>query len=155
MRTFLVGLVLACVPAAAPAQSPDRAIALETGLSAARSGAGLALALSTSGWLEGPVDWTATLGWASAPRTTGRRADPGGAGWATAGLRASTGDRLRLSAGLEVGAASEAGRVGAAAGGSVGLGVRLGALTLGARAGARRGPERWRTEVLVGLEAAY
>ncbi|MFT3916314.1 MAG: hypothetical protein QM704_20225 [Anaeromyxobacteraceae bacterium] len=156
MRTLVRLLVLLAAPAAVAAQAPDRSLALETGLSRARGGAGLALALTAAGWLEGPVDWTATLGWASAPRTSGRAADGAGSpAWATAGLRGSAGERVRLSLGVELGAAAEVGRVGAALGASAGAGWRLGTVVAGLRAGARRGPAGWRTELLAGVEIGY
>lgn len=156
MRTPVLLLALLAAPAAARAQAPDRSIALETGLSRARGGAGAALALSAAGWLEGPLDWTATLGGASAPRTSGRAADGAGSpAWATGGVRARAGDRLRLSLAVELGAAAESGRVGAALGASAGAGWRVGTILAGLRAGARRGPGGWRAELLAGIEVGY
>jgi hypothetical protein len=104
-RLGVPAAVLLCHAAPALAQLANHSIAVESGVSAPVSGgagAGLALALSATAWIHGPLEAVVRVGKAAAPETAGRR--PAAAVTGTAGLRASLlPDPLRPQLGLELG----------------------------------------------------
>jgi hypothetical protein len=155
MRILTLLVLLGAAPGAASAVPPDRALVLEAAVLTPVSGEGPplpALSVGAAFWLEGPLEATASLTWADARRTTGRAA----ALAAAAGLRASAGERLRVSAWAEAGAEPGArGRVGGSVGAGVGVAVRRGPFTLGGRAGLRLGPDGGRGELRLGVEAGF
>ena len=93
-----VALALVLAAPAARAQLSNRAISVESGLSAPLDGAGEArpvLAVAASAWIGGDVEGFARVGWTSAGGTDGRGAD--GVAIGTVGLRVSLGPApLRL-----------------------------------------------------------
>lgn len=76
MRTLanIVLLLVAGVPAGASAQLSNRSVAVETNLSAGRSGRAGLFAVAASHWLDGDVHLTARVMFGGAPETTDRAA---------------------------------------------------------------------------------
>jgi len=166
MRTTLLALAAASSLLATPAaaQLSNRAISLESGISAPLQGgaAGGAFALSATGWLDGgrlgDLDAVARVAVASAPETGGRAA--AAAVSATVGLRLSLGHApLRPQLFADLGWA----RLGGEAGGdrlAFGLGAALEwfptpDLSLAARGGLRGTGAALAAEAVAALSAYF
>src|SRR5689334_10424451 len=117
MRTLLVVIAAILTPVSAAAQIAPRSVSLEFGISRQIGSEDLLrapVALAASWWIADAIDFTARLGWASAPRTDVRGADASlevGAGL----RRTFRSGALRPSLFADVGAAYRAADFGARA----------------------------------------